>query len=338
MQRVTNYRKQNENLGEPLPKRIKSSKCDETEEWNFWGAIRVDDKIYHPLRYEDHKETCFKNPAPNANDDENDKKTEGATTAGNIDADDYVEVIVLPNQTPSVSANDNGDKDVSESLPTSEKATIDFNLDDESIMKYREHEDCCTAHADSSEDELDIQEPHIPFIDLDTYVEEEQPEDNESSKMSFLNVKIINEPKDNDEDEDDGFGDIGILSPTGDRPPSSQSPVQVDSTECTEGSAAVIVVIAPTELTISIDGNPQTKPLAILGKKIKINLAKSSMMVNNNSSNIRQPTPPPKPPTLPPRQEETPTFELKPALQGAKLRTMNTVKCGAEISGLCSVM
>ncbi|CAD6997704.1 unnamed protein product [Ceratitis capitata] len=312
MQRVTNYRKQNESLDEPLPKRIKSSKCDETEEWNFWDIIRVDDKIYHPLCYENHKGTFFKNPALNADDDKNDKKTEGATTVGNIDADDYVEVIVLPNQTPSLSANDNGDKDVSESLPTSEKATIDFNLDDESIMKYREHDDCCTAHADSSEADIDIQEPRIPFVDLDTY--------------------------DNDEDEDDGFGDIGIMSPTGDRSPSSQSPEQVDATKCTEGSAAVIVVIAPTELNISIDGNPSVKPMAVLGKKIKINLAKSSMMVNNNSSNNRQPTPPPKPPTLPLRQEETPTFELKPALQGAKLRTMNTVKCGAETSGLCSVM
>ncbi|CAD6997353.1 unnamed protein product [Ceratitis capitata] len=28
MQRVTNYRKQNENFGEPMPKRSKSSKCD----------------------------------------------------------------------------------------------------------------------------------------------------------------------------------------------------------------------------------------------------------------------------------------------------------------------
>ncbi|CAD6997695.1 unnamed protein product [Ceratitis capitata] len=284
------------------------------------------------------QETCFKNPAVNANDDENDKKTEGATTAGNIDADDYVDVTVLPNQTPLVSANDNGDKDVSESLHTSEKATIELNLDDKNILKYKEHEDFCAVDADSSEDDIDIQEPHIPFIDLDTYVEKEQPKDNESSKMSFMNVKIINERKDNDEDEDDDFSDIGIMSPTGDRPPSSQSPEQVDATECTEGSAAIIVVIAPTELNISIDGNPPAKPMAVLGKKIKINLAKSSMMVNNNSNNIRQPTPPPKPPTLPPRQEETPTFELKPALQGAKLRTMNTVKCGAETSGLCSVM
>ncbi|CAD6997352.1 unnamed protein product [Ceratitis capitata] len=306
----------------------------------------MDDKIYHTLCYEDHKGTSFKNFALNADDDEHDKKTEGATAARNIDADDYVDVIVLPNQTPSVPANDNGDKDVSESLPTREKATIELNLDDKNILKYKEHEDCCAVDADSSEDDIEIQEPHIPFIDLDTYVEKEQPEDDESSKMSFLNVKNIKEPKDVGEDEDDGFGDIGTMSPTGDRPPSSQSLEEVGAMEYTVYSPAGTAIIAPTELTISIDGNSPTKPLAILGKKIKINLAKSSIMVNSNSNNIRQPIPPPKPSTLPPpkpstlppRQEETQSLELKPALQCAKLRTMNTVKSGAETSGLCSVM
>ncbi|CAD6997348.1 unnamed protein product [Ceratitis capitata] len=131
-------------------------------------------------------------------------------------------------------------------------------------MKYKEHEDCCAVDVDSSEDDIEIQEPHIPFIDLDAYVEKEQPEDDESSKTSFLNVKNIKEPKDNDEDEDDGFGDIGTMSPTGDRPPSSQSPEQVDAAEYTEGSPAGTVVIAPTELNIFIDGNPPSKPLAIL--------------------------------------------------------------------------
>ncbi|CAD6997691.1 unnamed protein product [Ceratitis capitata] len=307
---------------------------DETEEWNFWDALRVDDKIYHQLFNEDHKETFFKNPALNANNDENDKKTEGSTAAGNKDADDYVEVTVLPNRTPSVSANNNGDKDMSESLPTREKATIELNFDDENILKYKEHEDFCAVDADSSEDDIEIQEPHIPFIDLDTYVEKKQPEDDESSKMLFLNVKIIKEA--DYYDEDDAFGNIGTMSPTDDLSPHSLE--RVDATEYTECSSAGTAVITPTELNISIDGNPTTKPLAILGKKIKINLAKSNIMVNSNSNNIRQPIPPPKPSILPPLQEESPSFEIKPAMQGAKLRTKNTVKCGVETSGLCSVM
>ncbi|CAD6997349.1 unnamed protein product [Ceratitis capitata] len=45
---------------------------NETNEWNFRNAIRVDDKIYHPLCYEDHKGRLFRNPTLNANDDEHD--------------------------------------------------------------------------------------------------------------------------------------------------------------------------------------------------------------------------------------------------------------------------
>ncbi|CAD6997683.1 unnamed protein product [Ceratitis capitata] len=388
MQRVTNCRKQNENFGEPMPKRCKSSKCDasitrlpiyeeptkRTTKENMMPWTK--DAMIHPQQGivgitggpllnksnmidlansksadESSNQKSLNSPtAPSSPgevhsaceicqeklelfyEDETEEwnfcdalRTEGSTAAGNIDADDYVDVTVLPNQTPSVSANNNGDKDVSESLPTREKATIELNLDDKNILEYREHEDFCAVDSDSSEDDIEIQEPHIPFIDLDTYVEKDQPEDDESSKMLFLNVKIIKELK--DDDEDDAFGNIGTMSPTDDLSPHSLE--RVDATEYTECSSAGTAVISPTELTISIDGNSTTKPLAILGKKIKINLAKSSIMVNSNGNNIRQPIP---------LQEESPSFEIKPAMQGAKLRTKNTVKCGVETSGLCSVM
>ncbi|XP_004517564.1 uncharacterized protein LOC101455197 isoform X2 [Ceratitis capitata] len=326
---------------------------EETEEWHLRNAIRVNDKIYHPLCYEDYK------AALNAKDEKPDKKTEEAPAGGDMEADDDViikiegddhsdvegtaakstdnamdddddDVIVLPNEEPSVTEIEDDDEYVPESVPpTSEKATIDVDSDDENkkeemeiVKEAGEEEENDAADADAAGSDVEIQEPHIPFTDLDTYVEKEQPEADETSQMSFMNVKIKEEPKDDDEDEDDGFEDVGTvvipldeeisiqsseetqtqtitsstsgMSPTAERPPSSQSLVQVDETEFTEGSAA------PIELNTSIDGNPGNEedehnlstvgpspaiPLASLVNKIKINIAKSSITANSNSNN-----------------------------------------------------
>lgn len=133
--------------------------------------------------------------------------------------DDDDDVIVLPNEEPSVTEIEDDDEYVPESVPpTSEKATIDVDSDDENkkeemeiVKEAGEEEENDAADADAAGSDVEIQEPHIPFTDLDTYVEKEQPEADETSQMSFMNVKIKEEPKDDDEDEDDGFEDVGTV-------------------------------------------------------------------------------------------------------------------------------
>ncbi|CAD7013796.1 unnamed protein product [Ceratitis capitata] len=51
---------------------------DETEEWHLRNAIRVDDKVYHPLCYEDDKVKFSQNPTLSVMDEERYKKTDGA--------------------------------------------------------------------------------------------------------------------------------------------------------------------------------------------------------------------------------------------------------------------
>lgn len=61
----------------------------------------------------------------------------------------------------------------------------------------------------ANESDVEIQEPNIPFTDLDTYVEKEM---DEATRAALLNVKIKEEPKDEyEEDEDDGFEDVGTV-------------------------------------------------------------------------------------------------------------------------------
>ncbi|XP_054736498.1 uncharacterized protein LOC129243479 isoform X1 [Anastrepha obliqua] len=309
---------------------------EETEEWHLRNAIRVEDKIYHPLCYEDYKaalnakneETDDKaeaKPAEDTNadevviikiegDDQSDVEDKAADATDITMDDDDDDVIVLPNEEPSVTEIDDDDEYVPESVPpVADKDAIDIDVED--------NEDATNADADAAGSDVEIQEPHIPFTDLDTYVEKEQPDADDTTQMSFMNVKIKEEPKDDDEDEDDGFEDVGTvlmvpdeeisiqsseetqtqtiasstsgMSPTTDRPPSSQSLMQIDAAEFAEGSA-----VAPIDLNTSIDGNTGTEdehnlstvgpspaiPLASLVNKIKINIAKNSISANSSST------------------------------------------------------
>ncbi|XP_039957053.1 uncharacterized protein LOC120772477 isoform X1 [Bactrocera tryoni] len=315
---------------------------EETEEWHLRNAIRVEDKIYHPLCYEDYKaalnakveeiEEKEKDKAAeetNTDDDmiikiegDDHSDVEGVKSTDNVPEDDDDDVIVLPNEEPSVTEIDDDDEYVPESVPPiADKDSID--IDTENNVAESVDAD---ADEDAAGSDVEIQEPHIPFTDLDTYVEKEQPDTDETSQMSFFNVKIKEEPKDDDEDEDDGFEDVGTvlippdeeisiqsseetqtqtiasstsgMSPTAERPPSSQSLVQVDTTEFAEGTSTNTVTATPIDLNTSIDGNLGSEdehnlstvgpspaiPLASLVNKIKINIAKNSITANNSST------------------------------------------------------
>nr|XP_014092087.1 uncharacterized protein LOC106618746 isoform X3 [Bactrocera oleae] len=315
---------------------------EETEEWHLRNAIRVEDKIYHPLCYEDYKaalnakveeadEKAKDKAAEETNTDDDmiikiegddHSDVEGAKSSDNAIEDDDDDVIVLPNEEPSVTEIDDDDEYVPESVPPiADKDSIDLDTENNGAESVD-----ADADEDAAGSDVEIQEPHIPFTDLDTYVEKEQIDADETSQMSFLNVKIKEEPKDDDEDEDDGFEDVGTvliapdeeisiqsseetqtqtitsstsgMSPTAERPPSSQSLVQVDTTEFTDGTSTNTVTATPIDLNTSIDGNPGTEdehnlstigpspaiPLASLVNKIKINIAKSSITANNSST------------------------------------------------------
>lgn len=125
--------------------------------------------------------------------------------------DDDDDVIVLPNEEPSVTeiVDDDDDEEYVPQVPQAapgdndaEKATSSVASGEEEHPQIKENNKEKDQHANESD--VEIQEPNIPFTDLDTYVEKEP--------VPMLNVKIKEEPKDDDEeDEDDGFEDVGTV-------------------------------------------------------------------------------------------------------------------------------
>lgn len=133
---------------------------------------------------------------------------------------------MLPNEEPLITeiVDDDDDEYIPASVTREEMGNVANNDSQDAV------------HAES---DVEIQEPHIPFTDLDQYdeeanrrkstekattaEEEQQSKDLANTKAGdaaaakddhsdFRNIKIKTEPKDDGEDEeDDGFEDVGTV-------------------------------------------------------------------------------------------------------------------------------
>ncbi|XP_055915794.1 uncharacterized protein LOC129948789 [Eupeodes corollae] len=299
---------------------------EDQEEWHLRAAIRVEDKIYHPLCYEDYK-ASLNPPAPEIEDKIEDQNI----TAITIDDDNAVDVAIVKKEnldgteaeTQVIPDEDDDDDDVIV-VPAEEPSITEIDDDEEyvPINMSREEmggvadiETSSTAVNETMESDVEIQEPNIPFTDLDTYIEKPSLADN-NSQSSMFNVKIKEEPK--DEDEDDGFEDVGIvLMPeeeisiqssdenTGTRTISSTvstpmpSPIIADalpetsqppSEDAPAATATATLMEIPEagdslEENLESHDNPLCSTSALLGvNKIKINMTKNIVTSNNSTS------------------------------------------------------
>ncbi|XP_034654676.1 uncharacterized protein LOC117892506 isoform X3 [Drosophila subobscura] len=329
---------------------------EELEEWHLRSAIRVEDKIYHPLCYEDYK-ASLNPPAPakaeqtdakdvdmNNTDDnamdtilkleDEDKSDDTSKPSQNLFDDDDDDVIVLPNEEPSVTEIDD---DEDEYVPANvTRAEMGVEAEDKDKMDQssgceedgeKQKSSQQPQNESANESDVEIQEPNIPFTDLDTYVEKEMDEE---TRLALLNVKIKEEPKDEyEEDEDDGFEDVGTVVPllplpedeisinssetqtqtigsspspaTVERPASVASlslPANDDELEAADSVATV--ASAETELNgepqesmhnLSAAGPAPALPLASLVNRIKINITKNSSSNSHNSASNASSTP-----------------------------------------------
>ncbi|XP_043646090.1 uncharacterized protein LOC122615209 isoform X1 [Drosophila teissieri] len=314
---------------------------EELEEWHLRSAIRVEDKIYHPLCYEDYK-TSLNPPAEVKSDqdvdmnntDDNamdtlikveDDDDEGAPkTSQAIFDDDDDDVIVLPNEEPSVTEIvDDDDED--EYVPGN---VTRADMGNESQDKTESNSETKEPEKDqvelgeqpqnesANESDVEIQEPNIPFTDLDTYVEKEM---DEATKAALLNVKIKEEPKDEyEEDEDDGFEDVGTVvsllplpedeisihssetqthtigssaSPATIERPASVTSLSLPANEADEVEQGDVTADTDTELngekqeaTHNLSAVGPALPLASIVNKIKINITKNTSSNSHNSA------------------------------------------------------
>ncbi|KAH8390238.1 hypothetical protein KR200_010628 [Drosophila serrata] len=318
---------------------------EELEEWHLRSAIRVEDKIYHPLCYEDYKaalnppaevksdnDVDMKNSDDNAmdtliklevNDDEDDVPKASQTFLDDDDDD----VIVLPNEEPSVTEivdDDDEEEYVPGNVTRAEMGNESSQDKTESNSETKEPKERAAEqgqqqpHSESAnESDVEIQEPNIPFTDLDTYVEKEM---DEATKEALLNVKIKEEPKDDyEEDEDDGFEDVGTVvtllplpedeisihssetqthtigssaSPATIERPASVTSLSLPANEAdldlepADTSAATETELngEPQESTHNLSSVGPALPLASIVNKIKINITKNTSSNSHNSA------------------------------------------------------
>lgn len=134
--------------------------------------------------------------------------------------DDDDDVIMLPCEEPLITeiVDDDDDEYIPASVTREEMGNVANDSEDGMNI----------------ETDVEIQEPHIPFTDLDQYDEDEAQKraheeeakagekeptnsansnkiDTTDEQNDFRNIKIKTEPTDEIEDEDDGFEDVGTV-------------------------------------------------------------------------------------------------------------------------------
>lgn len=162
---------------------------EEKEEWHLRMAIRVEDKTYHPLCHDDYQASLLMDTT--ATSIETKDETANTTT-------DELEI-------PDVKKDDDNSLDIVEITDEvlEEKKVqkipgIDVEPDEEEVAKKEEKEE--------KDDDVIIEEPKIEQIIIDEddvevlTVGEDNMTDNKSEmNASFLNIKIKQEPLDDDE-------------------------------------------------------------------------------------------------------------------------------------------
>ncbi|XP_017148036.1 uncharacterized protein LOC108159343 isoform X6 [Drosophila miranda] len=317
---------------------------EELEEWHLRSAIRVEDKIYHPLCYEDYKTSLnppaeqkdskdvdMNNTDDNAMDtllklEDGGKEDDAAKRAPNLFDDDDDDVIVLPNEEPSVTeiVDDDEDEYVPANVTRAEMGNeTEDKVEPSSGCEHdgeKQKSSQQPQNESANESDVEIQEPNIPFTDLDTYVEKEMDDE---TRLALLNVKIKEEPKDEyDEDEDDGFEDVGTVVPllplpedeisinssetqtqtigsspspaTIERPasvasltlPANDDELEAADTVATVANAETELNGEPQESThnLSAAGPAPALPLTNLVNRIKINITKNTSSIASNSA------------------------------------------------------
>ncbi|XP_032570270.1 uncharacterized protein LOC6609220 isoform X4 [Drosophila sechellia] len=312
---------------------------EELEEWHLRSAIRVEDKIYHPLCYEDYKASLnppaeiksdqdvdMNNTDDNAMDTlikvEDDEDEGMPKTSQAIFEDDDDDVIVLPNEEPSVTEivdDDDEDEYVPGNVTRADMGTesqdkTEFNSETKELKKDQVELGEQQQNESANESDVEIQEPNIPFTDLDTYVEKD-----EATRAALLNVKIKEEPKDEyEEDEDDGFEDVGTVvsllplpedeisihssetqthtigssaSPATIERPASVTSLSLPANEADEVEQGDASADTDAELngekqeaTHNLSAVGPALPLASIVNKIKINITKNTSSNSHNSA------------------------------------------------------
>lgn len=207
---------------------------EEIEEWHLRSAIQVEEKIYHPVCYEDYKASLTLDESAlnisSAKDDITDspemkiKKEKFDEDNVKIETDpNDDDVIELPAEiveiTEIMDEEDEKPEIETNCIEGDLDASNDVTLAEQTEENKTEEKNDSTPMNLSVDDDVQIQEPHIEITDLDL-IDDIPPNspssapNDESSQMSqnsLFIVKIKEEPKDDGYEDEDAFEEVGTV-------------------------------------------------------------------------------------------------------------------------------
>ncbi|XP_044254626.1 pre-mRNA cleavage complex 2 protein Pcf11 [Tribolium madens] len=299
---------------------------EEKEEWHLRNAVRVEDKTYHPVCYEDYQasllepveETKIEEPEP----EETKEKIEEANIPG-------LEIIL----------DDDDEEEEEEKYKEDEEVIIEES--DESKPSNEEiKEENENQEEDGEDDDVIIHEVVPEKIEVD------DDKEYADSLPSDTPIKV--------EQIDDGFMDVeeGLIKiKNGGQIKIKSEPIDPDEMLEAPREESTVSFTEPVQPTFisSIDGN--TEPVssvptstANIGSKIKINISKPlPVIAPKEPKDIPCDSVPSLEPVIDPSQplppgEEPVQLNIKPALRGIELKKLPPVQKGSELTGMCSIM
>ncbi|KAK9886971.1 hypothetical protein WA026_019229 [Henosepilachna vigintioctopunctata] len=317
---------------------------EDKEEWQFKNSIRFEDKLYHPICFEEYQQS-LQNAALEDSNTEHQENTELNKIPG-------IEIVL----------------DDDEDMEKTEEVVDEVILDESDESEKKEDEMQKTEEYIDEDDDVIIKEETIEQIILD---DDDDKPDEEQPQLSPKTFTPPESPKTKEVAEiiDDGFVDVneGLLMLKNGGPIKVKSePIDKDElpeetifeTMAAEEADTLVEMQdepkemeqTPTTFVPSIDGNLEIDantptPATSVSGKIKINIHKplptnTTRDVNkdmfSDSDTLPEAVIDPSQP-LPPGEEPI-LLKLKPALQGVQLKKMPTVQKGSELTGMCAIM
>ncbi|XP_064215104.1 pre-mRNA cleavage complex 2 protein Pcf11 isoform X1 [Tribolium castaneum] len=296
---------------------------EEKEEWHLRNAVRVEDKTYHPVCYEDYQASLLE-PAEECKMEEpepEETKIEEANIPG-------LEIIL----------DDDDEEEEEEGKFKDEEVIIEESDESKPSNELKEENE---NEEDGEDDDVIIHEVVPEKIEVD------DDKEYDTLPPSDVPIKV--------EQIDDGFMDVeeGLIKiKNGGQIKIKSEPIDPDEEMLEvpreESSVPFTEPVQPS-FTSSIDGN--TEPVssvptttANIGSKIKINISKPlPVIAPKEPKDISCDSVPSLEPVIDPSQplppgEEPVQLNIKPALRGIELKKLPPVQKGSELTGMCSIM
>ncbi|RZC34227.1 pre-mRNA cleavage complex 2 protein Pcf11, partial [Asbolus verrucosus] len=292
---------------------------EDKEEWHLKNAIRVDDKTYHPVCYEDYQ-TSLLEPMDESREESNQEEIKEKTEDQNIPG---LEIIL-------------DDDDEEEQEHQDEEVLIEESDDSKQSQEEPKAEESETKQDNEDDDDVIINEVVPEKIEVD------DDKEYTDSIPSDLPVKV--------EQIDDGFMDVeeGLMKiKSGGQIKIKSEPLDPDElppVPVSEQSAPFTETTQPGFIS-SIDGNSEPissipTTTASIGSKIRINISKPLPVITprepkdvpcDNVPSLEPVIDPSQP--LPPGEEPI-QLNIKPALRGLELKKLPPVQKGSELTGI----